>query len=149
MDQGKGLGVPFFTDPLFDIVGRAASELAIDRDLISLGQGRLDEGDGCPKQRHYPEPENGAGAAQGNGGGHASDVAHAHTASSGHDKGAETGDPLIGALALVVTQQPEHLLDKPQLRKFHPHRKIDAGAQNQDNQRNTPDHIVDTCYNTL
>src|SRR5690606_29554660 len=87
-------GQPLPSQAAFDVVGDAAPQPAVDLPLVDLGERRLDEREGGADQRHHRHPDQGAGAAGGDGGGHPGDVADADPAGQGQHQRLEGGDAL-------------------------------------------------------
>ena len=138
-----------------DIIGRAAIGLSV----LVLGavvdrQGDLGAFQTHAQQGGHPQPEDGARAADGDGGGHAADVGHAHAAADGG------GNRLVGAhmagagvVFPLVKQRAERLFAEmskvPELKQAGPHRKDEAGAQHQYQQWGSPEDIhrfFKKCY---
>ena len=87
--DGEDPRIPLHAQAFLDIERRAATVLAVDFLFVDLAEGRLDEGRAGAEERHHPHPEHRAGAAEGDGGGHAGDVAGAYASGQGHGQGLE------------------------------------------------------------
>ena len=98
-----------------------------------------------------PHPENGAGAAHGNGVGHAGDVSRADGGGQGGAQGLELGDGMpVVAVAnsfFLLEQTPDgvgpHVAEAAELEEPGQHGHQNAGADQEHQRGNAPDHAVD------
>ena len=124
-----------------DVVGSAAAVLVIDLFLEQLCHGALDEGSCCAQNGHHPHPEQSAGAAIEDGGGHAGDIAGTHTAGNGHAECLEGGKAALGFLS--VEKQTCHVAQVSHLYAAQGDGEDQAATQAQIDQGHCPDVAIE------
>ena len=125
-----------------DVVGGAAVAAAVGVPLfIDLGQGALHKGGGPAHQGDEPHPEHGAIAADGDGVGHAHDVARAHPAGSGDHQRLEGGDGVL--VVRLLAHHPDGLPQQPQLNEFAAAGEVNSGGQQQDDEQIAVHKVAD------
>ena len=115
--------------------------------LEQLGERRFDEGRSGAQQRDDPHPEDGAGAADGDGGSHAGQVPGAYARSHADGEGLERGYMLLPVvLSRGIAQQPEHLADHAELHAPRAEREIKSAADKHGDEDVCPQEIVGSGY---
>ena len=106
----------FLYKEMVQVVGGASPVSAVKGIplLIELCQGRLDKGGGGAQESDDPHPEHGTCASRRDGRHHTHQIAHAYPAGGGHDKGLESGDPILIALFVAFQGHPQHLRKQPE-----------------------------------
>ena len=153
VDQGEGdhqqereeLGQFRHVQHVGDVVRRAAVEgAAFLRDLVDLSQRAFDKARGAADDGDDPHPEDGARAAQDDGDGHAGDVADTDTGRRADAERLEGRNFLAFGLDTDAFQQaPRHFAETADLDEARPDCKVDAQAQQYDNQELGPEESVD------
>ncbi len=143
--DGEGQRVPLQAHGLFDVVGRATAVAAFGvLGLVDLRQGAFHVRGGRAEEAHHPHPEDRTGAAEGDGGGHAGDVADTHAAGHRHGQGLERGHAGVGFLTL--DGEAAHLEEAADLHEARAQAEEQAGAQAHEDQCLAPDDAVDEMY---
>ena len=112
--------------------------------LVDLSQCGLGEGAAGAEEGDEPHPDDGPRAAEGDGGGHADDVARADTSGECHGEGLEGGDAGLFFLAAVTAEEEaEHLAEATHLDKAGAQGEVESGGEAERDERRTPDPVVD------
>ena len=140
--EGEGETGCLVSVGLLEVVGRATAVLTGVRVLllVDLSQGGLDERRGRAEEGHGPHPEHGAGAAEGDRGGHTTDVAHAHAVGERHHQRLERGGAVGGLL--TADELLDHVGKAAQLHEPGADREVQAGEETQGDQGDRPDHPI-------
>ena len=139
-------------EALGDVVGRAAGDVAlIVLGLVGLGEHGFCEDGGHAEEGRDPHPEDGAGAAHGDGRGRSGEVAGADLRGDGRGEGLE-GAHAVFARPFAVQGQPaerrfDHKAEPADLDEVQFQRKVDAYAAQQRNEAvHAPQKAVDVGY---
>ena len=125
-----------------DIVGGAAVAAAVLVPLlIDLGQGALHKGGGPANKGDEPHPEHGAIAADGDGVGHAHDIARAHPAGGGDHQRLEGGNGVL--VVRLLADHPDRLPQQAQLDEFAAAGEVNSGGQQQDDEQIAVHKVAD------
>ena len=125
--DGEDDAEPTLAQSLFDVVGRTAQEAAVLLlHLPDLRQSGFDECRGGADNGHCPHPEDRAGAAGGDSGCNAGDIARADTGCGGNHHRLEGADGLLAIVVLLLGQAGEHILDEADLHAAGAEREVHA-----------------------
>ncbi len=133
-EDGEQHAHPAHAETFFHVIGRATAVVAvIVFGFVELSQRAFHKGGGHADKRHHPHPEDGAGAAGGEGNGDAGQVTGADARRQRGTERLKRGD--AGAVAFIaVFQHREHVAEVAKLDKAGTQREVDAGAEQQINQ---------------
>ena len=114
---------------LFDVIGGPAAVLTgvLILFLVNLRQRTFDERGGRAQKRHCPHPEHGARPTEGDGCGHAGDIAHAHAARERDHQGLEGRHAIRGLFS--VNDLLEHVRYTAHLQAACHHGEINTRAE--------------------
>ena len=131
----KQAAQPAFAQTALDIVGGPAAERVAVLDLIDLCECGLDKRRRAANDRHQPHPEYCSRPACRNRGGNTGNVARTHARSGRNHQCLERGyllDPVF--IPGFLAQDPDDVPNSPDLHKPGADGKIDARANQQENQ---------------
>jgi hypothetical protein len=143
--EGRSQRRPARPQTATDVVHRAA---AVARQGVQLAIGHGADGFGVLRghadQRRHPHPGQRAGATEGDGRGHAGDVARAHRRRQRRHQGLKRRDvPRSRALGATGKEEPEGPADVAHRHGAQADTKPQAGAQDQGQHHRPPNHGVD------
>ena len=145
--------LPVLAQAVLDVVHGAAHPVAVLVPLTELhGQGNLGVLGTHTDEGSDPQPEDGAGAAQGDGGGDTGDVAGAHGACQGGGHGLEGGHLTLAGCGFVEDLADGVLHGVAELAELHAtgaQGHQDARAHQQDQHGNAPYESVDRTVNAF
>lgn len=136
--EGPGIGLA--VEAFFNIKGRAAAVLSVNLFLIYLTERRFHKGGRGAEEGNHPHPEQGAGAAEADGRGDASDVARADAACKRHGERLEAREPDV--VFLLLEDEAPHLGNHADLNEPGADGEKEARTEAESHQHRRPDDAV-------
>ena len=145
--KGEGHPGPAPAESVLDVVHGATDVVALLVHLAVLHrQHRLGILGGHADEGRAPHPEQGPGAADGDGRADTGDVARADRRGQGCHQGIEGGDVTLALLPAAGPQHPKPITDASQRHEAQAEHQDQPGAENQQQHRRAPGPAVDCAH---